>query len=181
MILLHASNNFCAGCENENIALRNTAAFAACNDVSLIRRSANDWRGIMGSHVTEECLKNCPSSDIDNDDGGNDQGDEPPEPAQRRISARQGEEDARWKQYRDAEMTKLQDRYYRVRSKLISCKREEFPERVARVDAHLLQAFQELGDVEDVADTVVARRYRDDRKRRATPPKRACHPSFLHR
>jgi hypothetical protein len=176
MIVLHASNNFCAGCECENIALRNTAAFAACNDVSLIRRSANDWRGIMCSHVTEESLKNCPSGDIDNDDGGNDQGDEPPETAQTRKSARQGEEDARWKQYRDAEMTKLQDHYYRVRSKLLSCTREDFPERVARVDAHLLQAFQELGDVEDVAHTTVAHRYRDDPKRRTTPPKRVRTP-----
>ena len=67
MILLHASENSCARCECEHIALRNTAAFAACNDVSLIRRSANDWRGIMCSHVTEDAPKNCPSGDVDND------------------------------------------------------------------------------------------------------------------
>jgi hypothetical protein len=174
MILLHASDNSCAGCECENIALRNTAAFAACNDVSLISRSANDWRGIMCSHVTEESLKNCPTrGEFDNDDDGNDPGEEAPQAAPMRRSLRQAEDDARWKQHRDAEMTKLQDHYYRVRSKLLSCKREEFPERVARVDAHLLAAFRELGDVEDIADTTVAHRYRDDPKRRApTPTKR---------
>ena len=47
---------------------------------------------------------------------------------------------------------------------------------VARVDAHLLQAFQELGDVEDVAHTTVAHRYRDDPKRRTTPPTRVRTP-----
>ncbi len=51
------------------------------------------------------------------------------------------------------EMTKLQEHYFRVRSKHLSCTREEFPERAATVDAHLLAAFQELGDVEDFADT----------------------------
>jgi hypothetical protein len=177
MILLHASNNSCAGCECENIALRNTAAFAACNDVSFISRRANDWKGIMCSHVTEESLKNCPSGgECDNDDD-NDPSDKPPQAAPRRISSRQAEEDARWKQRRDAEMTKLQEHYYRVRSKLLSCKKEEFPERAARVDAHLLAAFQELGDVEDIADTTVAHRYRDDARRRTTPPpKRARTP-----
>ena len=173
MILLHASDKSCAGCECENIALRNTAAFAACNDVSLISRSANDWKGIMCSHVTEESLKNCPSGgEFDNDDG-NDPSEETPQAAPMRRSLRQAEDDARWKQHRDAEMTKLQDHYYRVRSKLLSCKREEFFDRVARVDAHLLAAFQELGDVEDIADTTVAHRYRDDPKRKApTPTKR---------
>jgi hypothetical protein len=70
-------------------------------------------------------------------------------------------------------MTKLQDHYYRVRSKLLSCKKEEFHERAAKVDAHLLAAFRELGDVQEIADTTVAHRYRDDPKRRApTPTKR---------
>jgi hypothetical protein len=177
MMLLHASDNSCAGCECENIALRNTAAFAACNDVSLIHRRAHDWRGIMCSHVTEESLRNCPSGDFDHDsnDGDNHAGEE--QAAPRRTSSRQAEEDARWKQYRDTEMTKLQEHYNRVRSKLLSCKKEQFKERVAKVDAHLLQAFQDLGDVEDVAGTVVAHRYRDDPRRRTTPPpKRARTP-----
>ena len=175
MILLHASSNACAGCECENIALRNTAAFAACNDLTLIKRSANDWRGIICGHVTEESLRNCPSGDIGNDDAG-----EAPsaQAAPRRASIRRAEDEARWRQHRDSEMTKLQDHYYRVRSKLLSCKREEFPQRAAKVDAHLLQAFEELGDVEDVADTVVAHRYRDDPRRRTTPPpKRARTPA----
>ena len=172
MILLHASSNACAGCECDNIALRNTAAFAACNDLTLIKRSANDWRGIMCGHVTEDSLRNCPSGDIGNDgnDGDDDAGEAPSaQAAPRRASIRQAEDEARWKQHRDSEMTKLQDHYYRVRSKLLSCKREEFPERVARVDAHLLAAFQELGDVEDIADTTVAHRYRDDRRRGQRP------------
>ena len=173
MILLHASGNCCAGCECENIALRNTAAFAACNDVSLIHRSANDWRGIMCSHVTEESLKNCPSGGQFDYDDDSDPSEETPQAAPKRRSSRQAEEDARWKQQRDAEMTKLQDHYYRVRSKLLSCKKEEFLERAARVDAHLLAAFQELGDVQEIADTTVAHRYRGDPKRRTpTPTKR---------
>jgi hypothetical protein len=174
MILLHASDKSCAGCECENIALRNTAAFAACNDVSFICRSANDWKGIMCSHVTEESLKNCPSGgEFDNGDDGNDPSEEPHQAAPQRRSSRQAEDDARWNQHRDAEMTKLQDHYYRVRSKLLSCKKEEFHERAAKVDAHLLAAFRELGDVQEIADTTVAHRYRDDPKRRApTPTKR---------
>jgi hypothetical protein len=171
MILLHASNNSCAGCESENIALRNTAAFAACNDLSLIQRSANDWRGIMCGHVTRDSLKNCPSGDVDNDgdnDGGQDTGDAPA--VQKRTSSRQAEEDARWKESREAEITKLQDHFYRVKSKLRSCKREEFSQRAARVDGHLLAAFQELSDVQDIADTTVAHRYRDDPKRQQRPP-----------
>ena len=164
-------------------ALRNTAAFAACNDVSLIRRSANDWRGIMCSHVTEDSLKNCPSGDGDNDgdhgdqDGGDDQG---ARAAPKRRSSRQIEEESRWKQQRDNEMTKLQEHYFRVRSKLLSCKREDFFERVARVDTHIVAAFRELDDVEDVADTTVAHRYRDDPKRAQRPKtpssKRAATP-----
>ena len=183
MILLHASEKSCAGCECENIALRNTAAFAACNDVSVIRRSANDWRGIMCSHVTEDSLKNCPSGDGDNDgdhgdqDGGDDQG---ARAAPKRRSSRQIEEESRWKQQRDNEMTKLQEHYFRVRSKLLSCKREDFFERVARVDTHIVAAFRELDDVEDVADSTVAHRYRDDPKRAQRPKtpssKRAATP-----
>ena len=124
----------------------------------------------MCSHVTEESLRNCPSGDFDHDsnDGDNHAGEE--QAAPRRTSSRQAEEDARWKQYRDTEMTKLQEHYFRVRSKLLSCKREEFSERAARVDAHLLAAFQELGDVEDFADTTVAHRYRGDPKRRTPTP-----------
>ena len=133
----------------------------------------------MCSHVTEETLKNCPTrgefdnDDDGNDDDGNDTSEEPHQAAPMRRSLRKAEDDARWKQHRDAEMTKLQDHYYRVRSKLLSCKREEFLDRAAIVDAHLLAAFRELGDVEDIADTTVAHRYRDDPNRRApTPTKR---------
>jgi hypothetical protein len=176
MILLHASNNSCAGCESENIALRNTAAFAACRDKSLIRRSANDWRGITCSHVSEDSLKNCPSGDFsnDDDDGGQDAGHAPA--VKNRTSSRQEEEVARWKQSRDAEITKIQEHFYRVKAKLMSCKREEFFDRAARVDAHMLAAFQELGDVQDIADTTVAHRNRDDPRRgqrpKTPPPKR---------
>ena len=35
---------------------------------------------------------------------------------------------------------------------------------------HLLAAFQELSDVQDIADTTVAHRYRDDPKRQQRPP-----------
>jgi len=177
MIILHASESSCAGCESENIALRNTAAFAACSDKSLIQRSANDWRGIMCSHVSEDSLKNCPSGDFSNDDndGGQDAGDAPA--VKNRSSSRQEEEVARWKQSRDAEITKIQDHWHRVKAKLMSCKREEFSDKAARVDAHMLAAFQELGDVQDIADSTVAHRNRDDprrgQRRKTPPPKRA--------
>jgi len=111
MILLHASENSCAGRESENVALRNTAAFAACSDKSLIQRSANDWRGIMCSHVSEDSLKNCPSGDFSNDDNdfGQDADDDPA--VKKRTSSRQEEEVARWRQSRDAEITKIQEHF----------------------------------------------------------------------
>ena len=81
---------------------------------------------------------------------------------------------------RDAELTKIQDHYYRVKAKLLSCDKEEFFERARNVDAHILKAFQELSDIQDVAQSTVANRYRDDPKRsqRAkTPPlRRAATP-----
>ena len=58
LLLLHASHGECAGCEIGNIALRNTAAFAACRDAKLIQRSPCDWKGIHCGHVTEECTLN---------------------------------------------------------------------------------------------------------------------------
>jgi hypothetical protein len=184
MILLHASGNSCAGCERENIALRNTAAFAACNDPSLISRTEHDWKGIMCSHVTEDSLKNCPSGDVDNDsdhgdqDGGDDQG---ARAAPKRRSSRQIEEDARWKQHRDDEMTRIQDHFYRLKSKLLSCTREQFPDRAARVDAHIVAAFRELADVQDVPQSTIAARFQDDPKRtqrpKTPPSKRAATPA----
>jgi hypothetical protein len=133
---------------------------------------------IMCGHVTWDSLKNCPSGDVDNDgdnDGGQDTGDAPA--VQKRTSSRQAEEDARWKESREAEITKLQDHFYRVKSKLRSCKREEFSQRAARVDGHLLAAFQELSDVQDIADTTVAHRYRDDPKRQQRPPPKRATPA----
>ena len=72
MILIHASGNVCAGCELHNIALRNTAAFAACRDASLIKRTARDWKGTLCSHVTEESLRICPGIDDDDADDADD-------------------------------------------------------------------------------------------------------------
>ena len=56
LLILHASNMICAGCEIGNIALRNTAAFAACRDEKVIRRAPGDWKGIHCAHVTEIAL-----------------------------------------------------------------------------------------------------------------------------
>ncbi len=44
LLILHASNMICAGCEIGKIALRNTAAFAACRDENLILHSPCEWK-----------------------------------------------------------------------------------------------------------------------------------------
>jgi ferric-dicitrate binding protein FerR (iron transport regulator) len=71
---------------------------------------------------------------------------------------------------RDAELQKIQDHYYRVKSKLLSCDKEEFFERARKVDTHILAAFQEVNDVQDAPQSTVAHRYRDDPKRRQRAP-----------
>jgi hypothetical protein len=58
LLLLHASNGECAGCEIGNIALRNTAAFAACRDDKLIKRTPCDWKGILCGMTAVTLLKN---------------------------------------------------------------------------------------------------------------------------
>jgi hypothetical protein len=76
---------------------------------------------------------------------------------------------------RDAELTKIQDHFYRVKAKLLSCDKEQFLERAQMVDRHILTAFQELEDVQDRAQSTVAHRYPDDprrRQRKTPPPKR---------
>ena len=70
---------------------------------------------------------------------------------------------------RDAELTKIQDHFYRVKAKLLSCDKEQFLERAQMVDRHILTAFQELEDVQDRAQSTVANRYPDDPKRRQRP------------
>jgi len=176
LLLLHASNGECAGCEIGNIALRNTAAFAACRDAKLFLRSPCDWKGILCGHVTEESLRNCPSEGPcdDGDDNQDDQDDQ--DDHEQRRSRRKVSETAKWKQMRDAELTKIQDHFYRVKAKLLSCDEEEFLERAQKVDRHILTAFQELEDVQDKAQSTVAHRYREDPKRRqrpkTPPPKR---------
>jgi hypothetical protein len=77
---------------------------------------------------------------------------------------------------REVELTKIQDHFYRVKAKLLSCDKEQFLERAQMVDRHILAAFQELEDVPDRAQSTVANRYTDDPKRRqrpkTPPPKR---------
>jgi hypothetical protein len=75
---------------------------------------------------------------------------------------------------RDAELTKIQDHFYRVKAKLQSCGKEEFFERAGKVDAHILAALQELSDVQDAAQSTVANRYRDDPKRGQRAKKIPC-------
>jgi hypothetical protein len=184
MILIHASDNVCAGYEIENIALRNTAAFAACRDTSLIKRTARDWKGTLCSHVTEESLRICPGTDHDDDgedcdrDDGNDQRD-----GQRQERTRQSTDERRLKSERDAEIESLQDKFYRIKAKLevaAAHQNAEFWTFAANVNTHLLAAFESLNGVPDAARTVVAHRYRDDPKRRqrpkTPPPKRTCTP-----
>ena len=170
MLLLHASQGQCAGCEIENIALRNTAAFAACRDAALIRRAAYDWKGVICGHVTEESLNVCPcpceeddGSDDDGRDVGGDDGEGPI--AGSRTKTRQTSEENQLKAKRAARMQEIQDHYYRLKAKLDSCKMADFWEKADEVDRHILTAFRGLGGVADVAQTVVAGRYRDDPKR----------------
>ena len=185
LLLLHASNGECAGYEIGNIALRNTAAFAACRDEKLIKRTPCDWKGILCGHVTEESLRNCPCNDgDDNQDGQDDHDDHDDRHVhEQRTSQRKISETAKWKETRDAEVTKIQDHFYRVKAKLLSCDKEEFFERAPKVDAHILAAFRELEDVQDMPQSTVAHRYRDDPKRRqrpkTPPPKRTATPRQL--
>ena len=183
LMLLHASNNECAGCEIGNIALRNTAAFAACRDAKLIQRSPRDWKGILCGHVTEESLRNCPSEGPCDDRDDNQDVQDDQDNHEQRTSRRNIEKTAKWKETRDAEVTKIQDHFYRVKAKLLSCDKEEFFERAPKVDAHILAAFRELEDVQDMPQSTVAHRYHDDPKRRqrpkTPPPKRTATPRQL--
>ena len=96
---------------------------------------------------------------------------------QRRTSAR-----TEWIQRRDAKLTQIQDHFYRLKSKMASssalCKdskdKEDFFERAAKVDGHILAAFQEFSDVPDLPQRMVANGYRGDRKRgqRAQTPQK---------
>lgn len=174
VLLLHASDGECAGCEIENIALRNTAAFAACRDAALIKRVAFDWKGIICGHVTEDSLNVCPcpceEDDESDDDGRDDRGDDG-EANSSRTTTRKSSENIQLKEKRDARMQQIQDHFYRVKAKLESCKTADFWEKADDVDGHILNAFTGLGGVADVAQTVVAHRHRDDpqrHKRRAT-------------
>ena len=133
--------------------------------------------------VTEESLRNCPSEGPcdDGDDNQDDQDDQDDhDDHEQRRSRRKVSETAKWKQMRDAELTKIQDHFYRVKAKLLSCDEEEFLERAQKVDRHILTAFQELEDVQDKAQSTVAHRYREDPKRRqrpkTPPPKRTSTP-----
>jgi hypothetical protein len=173
LLILHASNMICAGCEIGNIALRNTAAFAACRDEKLIRRAPGDWKGIHCAHVTEESLRNCPCPpDFPDDHEHHNDHDNPDDHGGSRVrsSARQHAQGTQWRQMRDAELQKIQDHYYRVKAKLLSCDKEEFFERARKVDTHILAAFQEVNDVQDAPQSTVAHRYRDDPKRRQRAP-----------
>ena len=182
LLLLHASNGECAGCEIGNIALRNTAAFAACRDAKLIQRSPGDWKGVHCSHVTEESLLNCPQNGRcdDRDDDHDDQDDGHDDDHGARSSARQVAKKTEWRQRRDARMTLIQDHYYRLQTKLKSCGEAEFFELAEKVDGHILAAWRELSDVQDVPQSTVANRYPSDPKRgqrpKTPPSKRAAAP-----
>jgi hypothetical protein len=86
-----------------------------------------------------------------------------------RAKTRQTSEEIQLKAKREARMKEIQDHYYRLKAKLESCKTAAFWEKADEVDGHLLEAFRELGGVADVAQTVIARRYRDDPQRRKRP------------
>ena len=182
LLLLHASDTQYAGCDIENIALRNTAAYAACRDPKLIQ--VRLWTGVRCSHVTEDSLRNCPCPCDEHDGEGDDHhdaGDDHNED-ERRTSARKSAHHTDWIQRRNAKMTEIQDHFYRLKAKLACsaalCKdskdKEDFFERAEKVDNHILAAFQDLSDVPDLPQSTVANRYRDDAKRgqRSQPPQK---------
>ena len=119
--------------------------------------------------VTEESLRNCPSEGPCDDRDDNQDVQDDQDNHEQRTSRRNIEKTAKWKETRDAEVTKIQDHFYRVKAKLLSCEKEEFFERAPKVDAHILAAFRELEDVPDRAQSTVANRYPDDPKRRQRP------------
>jgi hypothetical protein len=139
VLILHASDGECAGCEIENIAVRNTAAFAACRDAALIRRAAFDWKGITCGHVTEDSLNVCPcpceQDDESDDDGRDDRGDEG-ETNSSRTGSRKTSADIQLKEKREARRKELQDHFFRVKAKLDSCKTAAFWEKADGVDGH---------------------------------------------
>ena len=172
-LLLHASDHQCAGCELENIALRNTAAFAACRDEALISRDAFDWKGVICGHVSEDSLNVCPCPIDEEDDEGrghecDDDGHDWQNSSSRKPT-RKSSAEVQLKAKREARMKEIQDHFYRVKAKLDSCKMADFWGKADNVDGHILDAFRELGGVADVAQTVVAGRYRDDPKRHKRP------------
>ena len=184
MILIHASGNVCAGCELDNIALRNTAAFAACRDASLIKRTARDWKVTLCSHVTEELLRICPgiddddADDADDADQRDDHNDGDQEQGQTQKRTRRTEDEQRLKSERDAKIQELQDKFYRIKAKLeVAASRQvaEFWTHASNVDGHLLAAFESLSGVPEAARSVVAHRYRDDPKRSARPSVSRAH------
>ena len=172
MIILHASGSACAGNEIENMALRNTAAYAACRDASLIKRSANDWKGTVCSHVTEDSLRICPGGDHDDDGNDNDrddQRDDRNDGDQVQKRPRRSAEWQRLKSERDAKIQTLQDHFYRIKAKLeiaASHQVAEFWMLAEGVDGHLHKAFEGLNGVPELGQSVVAHRYRDDAMRR---------------
>ena len=184
-MLLHASDGQCAGCEIENIALRNTAAYAACRHDKLPQVGV--WAGVCCGHVTEDSLRNCPCP-CDEDDGAGDEGGDDQHEDQQRTRARKTAHHTEWTQRRDAKLTEIQDHFYRLKAKLASsaalCKdskdKEDFFERAEKVDSHILAAFQELNDVPDLPQSTVANRFRSDPKRgqrpKTPPTKRADAP-----
>jgi hypothetical protein len=177
MLLIHASGNVCAGCDIDNVALRNTAAFAACRDASLIKRTAHDWKGTLCSHVDEGLLRTCPGGHHDDDDEGenrddqrDDHNDDDHGPKRPRRSS---EQEQRLKSERFAKIQEIQDHFYRIKAKLEVAaihQTAEFWTYAADVDGHLLDAFRSCNGVPDAATTVVANRYRDDPRRGSRPP-----------
>jgi len=99
LLLLHASDDQCAGCDIENIALRNTAAYAACRDAKLIQFKL--WTGVRCGHVTEDSLRNCPCP-CDEPDGEGDDHPDVGDDHHEDGSARRRPHHTDWIQRRDA-------------------------------------------------------------------------------
>jgi hypothetical protein len=157
------------------VAVRNTAAFAACRDATLIQRTAFDSKGVICGHVTDESLNSCPcpcGEDDENEDDGRDDRDEDGEDHSASFSrkpTRKSSEEIQLKAKCDARMKEIQDHFYRVKAKLESCKMADFWAKADEVDGDILTAFRRLGGVPDVAQTAVAHRYPSDPRRHKRP------------
>jgi hypothetical protein len=56
IVLQKATNYECCGCEEENISIRHTHAFAGIQDRTAINRTHDDWKGVFCKALSVESI-----------------------------------------------------------------------------------------------------------------------------